>query len=144
MFSDFWRLPNVTLCPLSVCLHFPLSNSSLSAHINWQLAATSSACVVPGRAVMETFGEAAQGRLMLSVMCVRTAIYFFLFLSFPFFFFLRASGRCATSSKCFPLLNSWPQSAAKKDRTEQGKWEGGNKTNGIGGGGGVKYWSEWA
>lgn len=48
---------------------------------------------------METFGESVQGRLMLSVMCVRTAISFFIFLC-------EALGPVPQAPNVFPLLNS--------------------------------------
>lgn len=49
---------------------------------------------------METFGESEQGRLMLSLMCVRTAIYLF------YFIFLRESlGPVPSAPNIFPLLN---------------------------------------
>lgn len=122
--------------PLSVFLYFSLSlipcfclrllmekrkrknrEAARSRRFYCWLAATSGGCVVPGRAVMETFGEAEQGRLMLSVMCVWTAIYFF------YIFSQEALGPVPPAPNVFPLLNSWPQSGAKKDRRERGNWE---------------------
>ena len=69
---------------------FPSRAFSVVARIDCRAAANSSAGVVSGRVVMETFGEAERSRLMPSVMCVQTAISFFLSLSFSFllsFFF---------------------------------------------------------
>lgn len=108
--------------PSPAFLYFPLALIP-SFYSHQLMAVTSGTCVVPGRAIMETFGEAEQARLMLSVMCVNSTHNFFLFISFFFFFLARASGPCATSSKCFPLLNSWPQSVAKNDRRAKGNWE---------------------
>lgn len=84
---------------------------------------TSSGSVVLDRVVMETFGEAEQVRLMLSVMCVWTAVYLF-----HFFFFLReALGPAPPAPNVFHLLNSWPQSDAKTDRNARGNWERGSE-----------------
>lgn len=84
---------------------------------------TSSGSVVLDRVVMETFGEAEQVRLMLSVMCVWTAVYLFLF----FFFLREALGPAPPAPNVFHLLNSWPQSDAKTDRNARGNWERGSE-----------------
>lgn len=77
---------------------------------------------------METFGEAERSRLMPSVMCVRTAIYFFF--PFPFFFFFRCESLWAPCHQLqmfspTKLLTSICGQEETEERGEIGEREGG-------------------